>query len=774
MCTANNTFTVEALVAKYRNYVEEHASYEIVGADNEWGFPGSVEYGTDGWADHQLLIKLYIDVAGDEADQSILDKLSKYGELFWNNVLTVEEYSFLRNNFKDTVAHIFSEGIQYGSDATTNSFHLRKVDQAFVSIARRFINAESESSLFIEDDILGDFALFFPQCKIICKGNDEESALRKIRLYAAGIQYKCIETIGDESINTIISNAGWFPGRFEETGKSLYAALSPNGTMIYHAHPQYMASPYEEAVSFRRLLISTKSLKSIIRYLDNSGILRYSLVIEKKTHPDILIQDAIFQKSKNVAYEKINDKIFFPGYYLTDKSQSSQPLSDLLDYYDYTDSDIPSTTLDQPLVFPNDLGNSFKDVEVSRRFFKKGKDYEDSSFNPISESYNVNFPSILLYGGMGNVYAGITKACEVPYAVLEPIACFTAKKGVDLRYVASILFDPIVSNQITALYLDFIQGGIREFMPIFLQSIMVPYHDQTERDKYLIGAYYDALCITQAEQKRENEIYRHSVRMRKHALTQSLSSIEAMFYALNEYRIRQKGELSDSGIISRVKGTTVKDAFEFLSERIKMMMPVLEHIADVEYSFGKSEWINPESFVENYIVTNEKGWLNFKPFVTWESGNNLAMRNFYNDEEGLIAIAKGEPLNKFLFPKNALTKVFDNIVSNARAWGFDDDNRKDYQLRFSWHITDASLIVEIANNGTPIPADRDVTSLLEYGVSTSLHSDGHNGIGCNEIDDIMHRYDGKVEIVSTPEDEFTVKYILTFNNVSTFRPNKAK
>ena len=90
-------------------------------------------------------------------------------------------------------------------------------------------------------------------------------------------------------------------------------------------------------------------------------------------------------------------------------------------------------------------------------------------------------------------------------------------------------------------------------------------------------------------------------------------------------------------------------------------------------------------------------------------------------------------------------------------------------MRFSWHSDGIALIVEIENNGTPIPIDLDTTSLLEYGVSTVLHQDGHNGIGCNEIEDIMQRYDGKVEIVSTPENEFPVKYILTFNRSNTVR-----
>ena len=111
--------------------------------------------------------------------------------------------------------------------------------------------------------------------------------------------------------------------------------------------------------------------------------------------------------------------------------------------------------------------------------------------------------------------------------------------------------------------------------------------------------------------------------------------------------------------------------------------------------------------------------------------------------------------------------VLKNIISNAQSWAFNDKSREDYQLRFSWYIggKGKTLAIEIENNGTPIPEDRDTTSLLEYGVSTALHHDGHNGIGCNEIDDIMQRYDGKVEIVSTPQSTFTVKYVLTFNNI---------
>ena len=252
--------------------------------------------------------------------------------------------------------------------------------------------------------------------------------------------------------------------------------------------------------------------------------------------------------------------------------------------------------------------------------------------------------------------------------------------------------------------------------------------------------------------------------MRKHALTQSLSSIEAMFYALNAYRIRQEGKLTDKDVISRRKGTTVQEAFEFIGPNLKNMMVTLEHIADVEYSFGNPEWIDPEKFIEDYIAQGESGWLNFKPVINWEKGHNQFGSDLHDPETHEIIAHEGDAFAQLFFSKKAFTHILNNVVANAVAHGFTDTTRSDYVLRFSWHHEGMNLVVEIENNGTPIPADRDTASLLEYGVSGALHHDGHNGIGCSEIDDIMRRYDGRVEIVSTPSKEFTVKYSLTFKS----------
>ena len=770
MRTANNNsnFTVEALVAKYRNFVEDHASYDIIGDDYALDFMGSREYGLDGWADHQLLITLYNDVAGEKADSKVQERLSKYGEHFWKDALETEEYAFLLDNFKDTVDFIFSKGVHYGSDATRNSVYMMMCDKSFIKKAAQYVIAMPGDCVYIENDILGDGAVLFPQCMILCDNKDNDNyALKKIRLFAAGIQYRNVDIIEEETIDIIISGSGWFT-KFLHPSESLYACLANNGTMIMQTHPRFMISLDNDTVSFRKRLVDDKVINSIIKYSINDTVFQYMIAIEKKEHSEVVIQDSVSQLSRKVEFEKISARILLPGYYLSEKPENGVPLSEFLDNYDFNHIK-QDVSIEQLVVFPNSLGSSFKNSDISLNKLKKGTEYGLTSDNPASNCYNVDFPSILLYGGSKTIYAGITQKVKLPYAVLDPIACFTAKEGVDLRYVASLLFDPIVANQISAIYLDFFYGNMMVFMPEFLHAIIVPNHNPNERNKYLADTCYEALNIIKEESIQEKDFYKKSVSMRKHALTQPLSAVGAMFNALNRYRIKQGGLLRDEDVISRQKGTTVRRAFEFLYQNINDMMPALDHIADVEYTFNKPEWIDPEIFIEGYISKNDNGWLNFKSIVDWKKGNNQADDNIYDVNPVKMVMRKGDSWDQFLFPKDALERIFNNIISNAQAHGFTDDMRSNYVIKFSWHIDGTSLIIEIENNGNPIPEDRDASSLLQYGVSTMLHQDGHNGIGCNEIDDIMQRYDGNVKIVSSPDAEFKVKYILTFNRIKRAR-----
>lgn len=491
------------------------------------------------------------------------------------------------------------------------------------------------------------------------------------------------------------------------------------------------------------------------------------------------------RKMVSINKKVLKPNILLPQAYVIEKPTSMDnfiPLSSLCSYCSSTIRDLAiDLPMDTPWIKDKNLSYTFQGplnlIKVEKADCPNNpphtNDYSFNSNGELSEEHPWYQPKpigrrvleyrkstflngskgavLIKYDSKGNPFTVLATESK-PIAVAKDIMVFCPNEEVQLNTLAAVLKMPIVYNQIIAYKgLDLSKN---------LDEILVPYN------KWLIDNEVSRLINeekTYISMMKNSENMKKSVRMRKHALTQSMSSIQAMFNALNAYRVRKDGKITDDEIISRVKGTTVNEAFEYLSSNIKGIMSVLEHIADVEYSFGYPEWIDPESFIADYISKNEKGWISFKPIITWEEGENKAKDNIIDPSTGIILFRKGEAFCQFMFPKAALEKILDNIVSNAQSHGF-DKSRNNYHLKFSWYAENKAIKLLVENNGSPIPDDRDPASLLEYGVSTALHSDGHNGIGCNEIDDIMQRYDGKVEIISSPHEEYTVKYLLTFNH----------
>ena len=119
MSTTNNTttnYTVENLVAKYRDYVSKHCSFGVNACEGNNGKMIEVcaPISPDANADEQLLVTLYSCVLGSEADKNVLTALSGYAEKYHKEALTEEEFAFLCNNFKELVAYEFSHRTEWG------------------------------------------------------------------------------------------------------------------------------------------------------------------------------------------------------------------------------------------------------------------------------------------------------------------------------------------------------------------------------------------------------------------------------------------------------------------------------------------------------------------------------------------------------------------------------------------------------------------------------------------------------------------------------------
>ncbi len=789
MQTVNNNFTVEALVAKYRNFVDEHCpkSCESDGV-HKFDMPYNDE------AEEQLLATLYKRVAGENADQAILEALSKYVADFYVDALKETELVFLANHFSEVSESIFD--CLYHNLRTTLDFSLEKPSKvAYDTLTTAKIG--TGKTIFIANSGFGDIAMLFPGCTIKGYSSEEEIcknkvwALGQIRLFAAGIKSEIKQYSKDTENSQYMADIDIAIFGATENSSCIKAE------MLFTFMPQNSESMLfmnkREAVdlslaNFTTKLAKDKQIYSIVSLKETeetqarSTEKRIFLHVNKAVNSSICIKNAVTGKETKISPDLLNPEILWPSYYLTAKPKEGMSLSEIVSFQDLKPKNKEDIVFKKTrfndekeciewilsdkeknilVVAPTNLSTRYEDAKLCKEnLHPAGTPLFEKQLGLLS---NIMQPCVLLFGRKDKLVAGYIKDLPSEGIVAYWLfACLVPKEGIDVRYVAALLLTPEVRNQIISIC----EGEVdAQLFPLIMDKIIVPNHTDLERATFLSEANYNAFESSRKELEQEHESYIKAVRMRKHALTQSASAIEATFYALNAYRERQNGTISDNERISHIKQTTVKDAFEYLSMATKDLLVKLDHIADVEYTFTKPEWINPEEFVESYIQNHENGWVNFKPVVKWAKGHNLADKDL-TDLSGEIILHKGDPINTMMFPRDALKQILDNIVSNAISHGFKDESRHDYQLRFSWETDGTGLKMCVENNGAPIPADRSTSSLLEYGVSTSLNFNGHHGIGCNEIDGIMRKYDGKIELVSSPEDEFRVKYILTFNRTN--------
>ena len=799
MQTVNNNFTVEALVAKYRNFVDEHCPKESYWDPKEGNISGPLDP-IDCYAEAHLLVTLYKRIAGENTDQNILEALSKYTAAFYTNALNEEEMDFLANHFSKVSTFIFNNF----ADKYTKGWIGRPTQKVY-EIIEKLKKVEAGKTIFIGGAGLCDMALLFPNCTIKGYseydffeehiGDKEMWALGQIRLFAAGIKSE-IKPFHEDTKNSqymsdvdiaIFDTADRYSYPFSNGSEHLFQYMKPNSKFLLFLDKQNAAG--NSMAGLTKMLVEKKCIYSIVSFEEPNAIFGTNttktticVCANKAVSNVVCIKNDATGDLIQLSANMLDPTILWPSYYLTAKSKEGIALSEIVSFQDLKPKNMEDivfkkTTFNDEkeciewilsdkeknilVVAPTNLSTRYEDAKLCKEILHPAGD-------PLFEKQlgllcNIMQPCVLLFGRKDKFVAGYIK--DLPsegIVAYRQFACLVPKEGIDVRYVAALLLTPEVKNQIMSIC----EGEVdAQLFPLIMDKIIVPNHTDLERATFLSEANYNAFESSRKELEQEHKSYIKAVRMRKHALTQSASSIEATFYALNAYRERKNGTISDNERISRIAQTTVKDAFEYLSKATKDLLVKLDHIADVEYTFTKPEWINPEEFVESYIQKHENGWVNFKPVVKWAKGHNLADKDL-TDLSGETILHKGEPIYTMMFPRDALKQILDNIVSNAISHGFIDKSYHNYQLRFSWETDGTALKMCVENNGAPIPSDRSTSSLLEYGVSTSLNSNGHHGIGCNEIDGIMRKYDGKIELVSSPDDEFRVKYILTFNRTN--------
>lgn len=809
MRTANNTnnYTVEALVAKYRNFVKENTPMTTYSCEGE-DFDAPLS-DIDASSDQQLIVSLYRSVAKENADTEVLAAMSDYSEHFYINALSRAEFDFLCQNFSEVIEYEFNHRAEWHA---CTQMPLTDYYEKLKYLIKERVSFKKNQTVFIPDAGFCDIAMYFKGC--VVKGYtsirarrfedmDIVWALGQIRLYAAGIKSEIVPFIDLNEEITVshlqdkdlvdlvvcLSSLHRYDTLYNllKKGGQMYLFAQRDDLVDYARYREFrykkMGEEFDEheekkaltRKEFLNKLIKSRAIHSLVSYNDKDTALDVSvdcilLHIEKKSHSKVVVESINRDVVSEVNPSVLDADLLWPGYYMVNRPKDGKPLSALVKMFNTEDEVVEQywaredkgikLSGDLRVLTPRNFGDKYADTCMDEKDLTKLSDPMFEGWEP--HMLSIHHPGVCVLGNTEKWLVGYVKDDPTnKFVCIDIVPYLLPKRNIDVRYIAALLLFPEVKEQI----LTICDGSITaKTMSLILDRIIVPKHTPKERIQFLADANYEALLSTQQEMKKNHEDYKKAVRMRKHALTQSLSSIKSQFRSLNAFRLRNGGKLADDDQISRITKRTVSEAFEYLSSKIEDMMPIMEHIADVEYSFETPEWIDPEQFMEDFIEKNGRGWLSFTPVITWEKGHNRHKSTIIDPLTKEVAVKKGDVMYSLWFPKDALVRVLNNIISNAKSHAFIDESRKDYQLRFSWHTEGITIKLEIENNGAPIPADRDTASLLEYGVSSALHQDGHNGIGCNEINDIMQRYDGNVEIVSTPQNEFMVKYVLSFKS----------
>ena len=200
---------------------------------------------------------------------------------------------------------------------------------------------------------------------------------------------------------------------------------------------------------------------------------------------------------------------------------------------------------------------------------------------------------------------------------------------------------------------------------------------------------------------------------------------------------------------------TVADIFDSLNERLSVILMQVEHIADDEPDWGEPEEIEPDAFIEEFIKTHSDIRFSY-------------IHEGFDEEEYQRTLEEVEIdcWAKIVFPKKAVVRIFENIVSNAVEHGFTEQNRDDYKILISQQFEDIDRwTIRISNNGKAIPESFIASKAFEYGYTTQS-SNGHTGLGAYQVEELMKRYGGEVEFVSTPNEIYTVTYVLTFTKLN--------
>lgn len=766
-------FQVEAIVAKYKNLAQET---EVIKAINEEWSKATSEYFFPEDAnrlafDHQLLSYFYLLAVGKTVPASILEGQEREAQFYIKNLLSKEEEQFLLDNM-DIFVDICLKNIQSFTFGTTPAPY------GWSNIVP-YLLGDGNKNIFIAHSDKGREFVGLSNCEVTVGHGFDYAA---IRAFANNISIREYNIPEDEKNFWDNVSEGEFDAVVVDSSEdyvdtlncfeAAYRAISSNGALLISISKQDFIS--EEFEELRNRFVSEKILESVIELPSGKILLKVvksslntCVMIDaknlcaskqnKEIDIDILIKEInvahLPEREENpivrrLPYSDLNSSILLPTYYLRFPSVGVF-LSQI-------------ATLEENVIFTDECNSNDKVITVnalSKVFAKTEIKHEDLPSVRLDSSrrYNkISGPIVVLAVSESGNAVGYYTGNE---SVLVPKNLYALKSinGVDVRYLACALLSKEVGDQIIILTAG---QRVAATMPLnFVDLIRLNDRSEQEMQEFVRDTISKDFEVQSALTESQSKSFYHAIRLRKHALSQNISAFDSLFCCLKYCVDSHNGVVNINDLLSPISDMTVGDAIAMMESELETIKYRVNKLSD-EQDWGNCEAIEPQSFIEEYETKHTQP--GFKFVHSWDDfDQNMFSKDIFDKETGKLIFHKGESYNCAWFPRKALQQVLDNIVNNALEHGFKDSSRSDYQIKSSWSTDGLNMLISIANNGSPLPADIDSNLVLEYGYTSALNHNGHSGIGGGEISEIVRKYGGSVTVVSTPEKAFTVTYVLS-------------
>lgn len=379
-----------------------------------------------------------------------------------------------------------------------------------------------------------------------------------------------------------------------------------------------------------------------------------------------------------------------------------------------------------------------KDLEDEYSFSKEGV---CANTEISSRYYEINEPSILVGLYSSRLKVGMIYPKDNPISVSADIVAIKPDDfWINPEYLMLELTKPYVQDQIRLLGYDR-RFGKTETILREIKVVNPPIDDQR---KIVEDAKNRILTKFQHVMSAAQTDFRKDIHMKRHAIGQTIATIGSWWTLLENARM-QGGLIDEAANINNLDLTlgevldNLRTGFARISNQVDKF--------DRGYN-AKSTSIDLMGFIKSYMETHKTPIFHYSPMIC--NGDYVDVES-ESDEKCLIQ-----------FPREALTMILNNIISNACSHGFGNISSNDNIVRITIENMGGSCIVSVANNGKPVPDDMTPEKMITYGESSDLKH--HCGIGGYETHQLIRDFGGSLEIKLNASANFPVEYCLTFKS----------